>query len=100
MQDLQKLAAKSSRILWVTAGAVMDVQDPTLTPIVGLARTLRNEYSELRSQTIDLDPKASAADNVKTLVSLLNTQAEILREENELAVRANQVCIHLFIFIA
>lgn len=39
--NIQQLAAKSTQVIWITSGALMDVETPTLSPVVGLVRTLR-----------------------------------------------------------
>lgn len=40
-QDMQQLAAKCKRVIWVTVGGAFSVSSPSLSPIVGLSRVLR-----------------------------------------------------------
>ncbi|OIW30530.1 ketoacyl-synt-domain-containing protein [Coniochaeta ligniaria NRRL 30616] len=53
---IQELLQKTSKgILWVTAGAQMDTQQPTKSPFLGWARTVRSEEPDKQIICLDLE---------------------------------------------
>eukprot|EP00026_Physarum_polycephalum_P000042 Phypoly_transcript_00042.p1 GENE.Phypoly_transcript_00042~~Phypoly_transcript_00042.p1 ORF type:complete len:1769 (+),score=236.41 Phypoly_transcript_00042:758-5308(+) len=93
LSDMQQITSQSAHVIWVTAGAAMDVRSPTLAPIIGLSRTLRNECPQLLSHTLDLDPSDSPAQSAKTIFTFVSSLLATFAFENEIVVRKTRYYI-------
>lgn len=69
-EQLKLLLVTTPGLLWVTKGGQMTPDDPTMSPFVGLARTIRSEDSSKHIAVLDLE---SASDNVTTSVAAIQS---------------------------
>lgn len=58
---LQQLVEKKCRLLWITAGAHMDVKQPEQSLFVGLARSLLSEDPGALIMSLDVESSSSSA---------------------------------------
>lgn len=54
-EAVKRVFLESSRVLWVTAGALVESSNPDLNLVTGLARTIRVEKGDNMIVTLDLD---------------------------------------------
>ena len=102
-QKLKALASAARGILWITQGGTNECMNPEAALITGLARTIRNESSQIRFVTLDLDPcrEAINPDNQKAILDCLrasfNLNAPSQGKEHEYAVRKGQILVPRFV---
>lgn len=53
-EKVKSLLLSTPCLLWITTGAQKTVENPTMAPFIGLARTIRSEDSSKRITTLDL----------------------------------------------
>ena len=65
---LRQMLSSASKVLWVTRGGTMRVDNPNAGLITGLARSARSDNNALHLITFDLDPNQSAPDETARLL--------------------------------
>ena len=95
---LHYLMTSSLPILWVTSGVHIAARNPKGALITGLARSARNENSNLKISLLDLsteDPKESARHIARTLQYLLEQSPASVRSKTALESLADwEFCEH------
>lgn len=54
-ESIRRLLVLSKGLLWLTRGAQLDAKDPSKSPILGLARSLRSEDAKKNIISLDID---------------------------------------------
>ncbi|KAK3322951.1 hypothetical protein B0H66DRAFT_515672 [Apodospora peruviana] len=56
---VKHMILESNRTLWLTRGGAVDCENPEMSLMTGLSRTICSEVPEIRLTTVDLDPQRS-----------------------------------------
>ena len=73
---IQKITNNASKLLWVTGGNLAESQDPDVSLVLGLARTLMGEQPSLESFVIDIDKSRDRLDlTVSNLLTILESNS-------------------------
>ena len=87
---IQKLVQRSgSTILWLLKGATGETSNPAQAMILGLARTIRSEYEDIKFITLDLPEGHDTMNTSKYAVEILNDPIT----EDELVLRNDLIFI-------
>ncbi|KAI1489804.1 hypothetical protein F5X96DRAFT_639079 [Biscogniauxia mediterranea] len=89
-QAIKDIFHRSQGTLWLTkGGATIDIRDPELNMITGLARTVRGEAPEIYLTTLDLDPDVplETSSVTDTVLKVLKLQGDSYNSDHEFAER-------------
>ncbi|KAL2821621.1 hypothetical protein BJX63DRAFT_427619 [Aspergillus granulosus] len=99
-QKIKNILLQAKGTVWVTRGGAVEVGDPQMGLITGLARTLRSEQEGLKIVTLDLDPleesEKKMAENIYSI--FINSLCAVSEDtafvaELECAIREDQLLI-------
>jgi NADPH:quinone reductase-like Zn-dependent oxidoreductase len=93
-EAVKRLILESASVTWVTRGGAMGCENPHMSLITGLSRTVRQENPGIALSTLDLDPglPLDAAINATFIIKALRCNS-IIGGDAEFAVRAGRIMI-------
>ncbi|KAK8047896.1 hypothetical protein PG996_015960 [Apiospora saccharicola] len=92
---VQNLVDRRCKVLWVTAGAQMEVRHPDRSVIAGMFRVIRNEAPHMRLINLDVEfPSGEATtEAIRTCLSILISSGKAPLTDYEFAERRG--CLHV-----
>lgn len=93
-KTVQTIILDSSSLTWVTCGGTINCENPTLSLITGLSRTIRQEQLGIAFCTVDLDPAAPVDTDANASFVIRAIRELSVREgDREFAVRAGHMMV-------
>jgi acyl transferase domain-containing protein/NADPH:quinone reductase-like Zn-dependent oxidoreductase len=93
-KTVRNIILNSAGLVWVTRGAAINCEDPSLALITGLSRTIRQEHLDVSFATLDLDASipVDILENVDYILKTINEVAEV-KGDREFAVRDGRMMV-------